>query len=227
MNDKLKGIVVGIVIGALSVPAVFATVGTVTKELHYKDIKIELNGEEITPKDANGNYVEPFIIDGTTYLPVRGVADALGLDVAWNASANTVVLGSGAASGDGPTDDITKIGDVVYDAHGVKVTLTDIQETQYYYQYEFRMDNDSDYHVIFSGDNTSVDDFMVGATEGRIRFVAEPHKKAVSTMYISKSVLEQNKTGEIEKIESVAQCHMYSQENGMLEIYDGEIVIYR
>jgi len=71
MNDKLKGIVVGIVIGALSVPAVFATVGTVTKELHYKDIKIELNGEEITPKDANGNYVEPFIIDGTTYLPVK------------------------------------------------------------------------------------------------------------------------------------------------------------
>ncbi len=72
--------------------SVFATNGSKTAELFYRDIKITLNGKEITPKDANGNTVEPFIIDGTTYLPVRGVAGALGLDVEWDSSTNTVIL---------------------------------------------------------------------------------------------------------------------------------------
>ena len=42
--------------------------------------------------DANGNYVEPFIIDGTTYLPVRGIASALGLNVGWDGATKTVLL---------------------------------------------------------------------------------------------------------------------------------------
>ena len=63
-----------------------------TAELFFRDIKITLNGSAISPKDANGNTVEPFIIDGTTYLPVRAVADAMGLDVSWDDATNTVVL---------------------------------------------------------------------------------------------------------------------------------------
>lgn len=76
---------------ALGITAI-ATNGSKTAELFYRDIKISLNGKEITPKDANGNIVEPFIIDGTTYLPVRAVAGALGLDVDWNGDTNTVIL---------------------------------------------------------------------------------------------------------------------------------------
>ena len=76
---------------ALGVTA-FAANGSKTAELFYRDIKISLNGNEITPKDANGNVVEPFIIDGTTYLPVRAVAGALGLDVGWDGDTNTVIL---------------------------------------------------------------------------------------------------------------------------------------
>ena len=60
--------------------------------LVYKDIKITLDGKEITPTDANNIPVEPFVIDGTTYLPVRGVASALGLSVGWDGSTNTVIL---------------------------------------------------------------------------------------------------------------------------------------
>ncbi len=51
-----------------------------------------LNGQEIQPKDANGFYVEPFIINGTTYLPVRAVADSLGIHVSWDSSTQTVIL---------------------------------------------------------------------------------------------------------------------------------------
>ena len=62
----------------------------------YRDIQIKVNGSQITPKDANGNVVEPFIIDGTTYLPVRAIGDALGLEVGWNGETNTVSLNNKA-----------------------------------------------------------------------------------------------------------------------------------
>jgi len=93
MKAKLKGIIIGMVIGSLFVvTSVFATARGVQKILEYNDIKISLDGVEVKPSDANGNYVEPFIIDGTTYLPVRAVANALGIDVEWDGNTKNVVL---------------------------------------------------------------------------------------------------------------------------------------
>lgn len=63
-----------------------------TIEVDYSDIQIELHGEKIVPMDASGNIVEPFAYQGTTYLPVRAVGNALGLDVSWDAKNHTVVL---------------------------------------------------------------------------------------------------------------------------------------
>ncbi len=51
-----------------------------------------LTAKELVPKDADGNYVEPFIIDGTTYLPVGGISNVLGLDVDWDGASGTVIL---------------------------------------------------------------------------------------------------------------------------------------
>lgn len=58
------------------------------------NVKITLDGKEIDPVDILGNPADPFIIDGSTYVPVRAVADALGLDVQWDADSSTVVLTS-------------------------------------------------------------------------------------------------------------------------------------
>lgn len=55
-------------------------------------INITVNGQKIQPKDANGNTVEPFALNGTTYLPVRAVAEALNMNVEWDSSTNTAVL---------------------------------------------------------------------------------------------------------------------------------------
>ncbi len=93
MKKRLQGMIAGLLIGAiLTGGVVFAKQISETAELFYNNIKISLNGQEITPKDANGNYVEPFIINGTTYLPVRAVANALGINVNWEESTNTVLL---------------------------------------------------------------------------------------------------------------------------------------
>lgn len=69
-----------------------ATTGKVTKELEYRNISVSLDGKKLDLKDAQGNVVEPFMFDGTNYLPVRALAESLGLSVAWDGSTNTVVL---------------------------------------------------------------------------------------------------------------------------------------
>ena len=85
------GIVVSVCISAEAATAV-------KKQLNatFKGITITLDGATVEPKDVNGKTVEPFIVDGTTYLPVRALAGALGLDVDWDPQTNTVVLNSGA-----------------------------------------------------------------------------------------------------------------------------------
>ena len=87
------GMAVCLLVTALVVPA-FASTLSKTAQLVYNDIKITLNGGAVTPKDANGNTVEPFIIDGTTYLPLRAISNALGLGVTWDATTKTAALTS-------------------------------------------------------------------------------------------------------------------------------------
>ena len=82
----------GIVAAAAVTFSAIASNGTIQKSLLYEDIKITLDGREIKPADVNGNYIEPFIIEGTTYLPVRGVASSLGLGVDWDGDTSTVIL---------------------------------------------------------------------------------------------------------------------------------------
>ena len=92
-KEKLQGFLVGastmaILMGGLT----FAANRSETVQRYFRDIKIKLNGTEITPKDATGKVVEPFLIEGTTYLPVRAVGEAMGLNVDWNGEESTVLL---------------------------------------------------------------------------------------------------------------------------------------
>ena len=84
-------LMIALLVTAFALPALAST-GTKIAELTYRDLKLMVNGTYVTPTDATGLAVEPFIIDGTTYLPVRAVGNALGLDVAWTAETNTVFL---------------------------------------------------------------------------------------------------------------------------------------
>lgn len=59
---------------------------------HSEDIKIFIDNEEIELKDVNGTVVKPFIIDGTTYVPVRGVSNALGYYIRWNGGQRSVEI---------------------------------------------------------------------------------------------------------------------------------------
>ena len=73
-------------------------------------IKIVVDGQVFQPTDANGNTVEPLIYNGTTYLPVRSVADALGKAVYWDGPNYTVYLGNMDGGLEYPT---VELGDMV------------------------------------------------------------------------------------------------------------------
>ena len=74
-----------------------------TIEVTYRDIKLVVDGVPVTPKDANGSVVEPFIYNGTTYLPVRAVGEALGKTVSWDGATSTVYIGEADSAPEKPT----------------------------------------------------------------------------------------------------------------------------
>lgn len=87
----ISGIIFTLVIMALS-GVVFATVTGTSITVYYDNIKILLNGKEIETKDINGNEAEPFIYNGTTYVPIRAVSQAFNKIVEWDADSKCVKI---------------------------------------------------------------------------------------------------------------------------------------
>ena len=87
-------LILGITIGQLFSVSAWAKSGNEYISAMFNNIKIVVDGTQIQPKDANGNPIEPFIVNGTTYLPVRAVANAVGKEVYWDGPNWTVFLGS-------------------------------------------------------------------------------------------------------------------------------------
>jgi|GEM_PF-108736 len=122
MKQKLKGLLIGLTLGAvISSTTAFAANETIPKDITYRNINIVIDGNEITPTDANGNYVEPFIMDGTTYLPVRAISNALGKEVSWDGDTATVYIG------EQPSENIDIVGNytlITAETNGQPIELT-------------------------------------------------------------------------------------------------------
>jgi len=84
-------LVFGMVIPAMAAERASRTIEVVTGiDIYVDDIKLY-------PTDVNGQPVEVFVYNGTTYLPVRAVSNALGLNVAWDGTTSSVFVGEHAA----------------------------------------------------------------------------------------------------------------------------------
>jgi len=59
----------------------------------HNSINLIVGGQAVSPTDANGNAVPPFMTEGVIYLPLRAVAEALSLDVGWNGDENAIYIG--------------------------------------------------------------------------------------------------------------------------------------
>lgn len=100
-KERLKGFLLGLLTMTLIFSAsfsVYAATGSQNISASFNNIKLYVDQKLVTPKDASGSTVEPFIYNGTTYLPVRAVADALGKEVSWDAVTKSVYLGTQPAA---------------------------------------------------------------------------------------------------------------------------------
>ena len=104
--------------------------------VNYNDIKVTVDGEELKTDK------EPFIYEGTTYLPVRAVAEAVGKEVGWDSATKTVTLTSIKQE---PEEEEIKEGTAIIDKNivdqnGIKIRCLDMDSN-------IDIEN-SDYHIL-------------------------------------------------------------------------------
>jgi len=85
----LAGILVVVLLLVMSVTAQ-ASDGSSTITIH--PIRIMVNGEVFRPKDVNGQDVMAFTVNGTTYAPLRALAEAYGIEVGYASATNTATV---------------------------------------------------------------------------------------------------------------------------------------
>lgn len=61
--------------------------------ISHASCSIVIDGESLQCSDVNGVPIEPFVFEGTTYAPVRAVAEAFDITVGWDQETKTVFLG--------------------------------------------------------------------------------------------------------------------------------------
>lgn len=98
MKKKFMSFVTGalamLLAGSMTVTALAAS-GAI--KIEVSPINVLVNGEVFQPKDANGNDVMVFTYNGTTYAPLRALAEAYGLEVGYDAKNNIATVNSPTA----------------------------------------------------------------------------------------------------------------------------------
>lgn len=135
-NKKMRTILMGVLVVCAMGNTIFAKSLNETAEIFYNNMKIYIDGAEIVPKDANGNTIEPFTMNGTTYLPVRAISNAFGQDVEWDGATQSIYIGKkDQTKPDNYLDRIQyndfKKGSTSSTIHIINGTLTDYNENIY------------------------------------------------------------------------------------------------
>ena len=87
IKDMAIGAAVACIIAGVSSTA-YAKIASLNIPISYNNIKLIVDRKLIATSE------EPFLYNGTTYLPVRTVGEALGKEVTWDGDTKTVYIGS-------------------------------------------------------------------------------------------------------------------------------------
>ena len=170
MKKYLAGFLAGVLLCSCTTVALAAT-GTQNLKATFRNIKVSVNDTVISLADANGKAVEPFIVEGTTYLPVRAVAQALGQNVSWDGATSTVIIGGTQSNSVSST--ATPANTVVYQDNGIKITYLGKKRAQYISgdEYSFKIENtNAEKYMVVSEDalidNVSFSGGLLTSVEG-------------------------------------------------------------
>jgi len=87
---ELKGFILGLIVATV-LTGTFVLANTEMRELIF-GVGVSLDGQVIDFEDDMRPFVIQFPDGGRTFLPVRAIADLVGLDIDFNAATNTVLL---------------------------------------------------------------------------------------------------------------------------------------
>lgn len=96
MKHKLtKIILLSIVIVACSFASAYAATNLEPiKAFFNKSVTFVLNGDHWQPKNPQGKTLNAILYEGSNYLPVRAIAEALGVAVDYDAATQTIYIGN-------------------------------------------------------------------------------------------------------------------------------------
>ncbi len=97
-KDKMKGFLIGVCATAMiGTTGTALAAGTLERiDVVMGGLKLYVDGKLVKPTDVEGNVVEPFIYDGTTYLPLRALSNALTnnqKEVKFDSATSTIYIG--------------------------------------------------------------------------------------------------------------------------------------
>lgn len=135
MLSFLTGAIAMLLLVSLPVTAL-AVSGAIRIEV--SPISVLVDGEVFQPKDAKGNNVMVFTYNGTTYTPLRALAEAYGLEVGYDGERNIVTVSKQ------PTQTQAPVADTGYAGFENQWTVREKPVTNY--------DDEKIFTVIYSGD---------------------------------------------------------------------------
>lgn len=90
-RDFFAGVLAAAFLMAIVLPAGASSLNKIIEV--FTGVTIYIDGEKLNPTDVNGNPVDTFIYNGTTYIPLRAVSESLGESVKWDGSTRSVYIG--------------------------------------------------------------------------------------------------------------------------------------
>lgn len=110
MKKELKGFILGLIVATLMMSMVFAGGVKQAIDVVLNSVNLTVNGQKIN--------ADNILYNGTTYVPLRAVAEALGKNVSWDEKTNT------ASINDKGTEKVEKDGGVPVKVEEVPYKIT-------------------------------------------------------------------------------------------------------
>ena len=119
MKKELRGFIIGVIITMMILGSVvFSESITQTIEVIFNSVNLEVNGKKVE--------ADNILYNGTTYVPLRAVAEILGKEVGWNQETRTASINDKVAEKDAGIP--IKVEDISYD---IKILEPNIIGTRY------------------------------------------------------------------------------------------------
>ncbi len=199
--QRIKDMVCGALIASMvlcSGTVAFAKVANMSIPVAYNNIKIVVDGKQLSTNK------EPFTYEGTTYLPVRAVAEAVGMDVNWDGTTKTVTLNNGNSGGQNTVSEKTSgtaIGTVIYKENGISVTYNGIAKSSSFLggqEVKVMIENTSNKDMVVQVRDCSVNGFMIDPI---FSCDIAAGKKAADSIKFMESDLKENGITNIQDVE--------------------------